>query len=161
MKYLISCVIVIISSLIGFSISGEYVKKYRFYKNLCSFLTHLKINISYNNVFLKQSFCQYESEKWFCEFLENIYRCIENNGEFVKVLDNLGLRLKEDEKNEIIRFFNMLGKSDNATQQEMIEGNLILFNNRLAIAEEAKNKNSNVYSKLGVGFGVIIALVVV
>ncbi len=162
MSYVLSCIIVVISGLIGFTIANEYVKKYKFYKELCNFAAHLKLNISYNMGLLKESFISFKGEKFFENFLNSIIDLITNNQLNRETIEKvLEVKLDKEEKMELVAFFSRLGKSDTCSEQEFINGYKEVFKKRLNTSEELKNKNYNTYSKLGIGVGLIIAIIVI
>ena len=162
MEYVLSCLIVVICGLIGFVVSNEYVKKYNFYKTMFEFVSHLKINIAYDRKLLKENFQAFNCEKEFRVFLSNVFLLIEENDLNEKrFVELLYVKLKKDEVQELITFFMAIGKRDSFAEEEFIEGNKLLLRNRLEKAEELKNRNASVYSKLGIGIGLVIAIILI
>lgn len=157
MGYVVSCVIVVISGLIGFIVANEYVKKYKFYKQLYEFVQYLKINIGFTRETLKNNFKSFRGEDWFNNWLSGVMEYIENKDKGL----SLPLKMSIEEQQEITNFVQGLGGMDCSSQQSFLNTYMEIFKNRLAKSEELKNKNYNVYSRLGIGIGLIIAIVIV
>lgn len=156
-------VIVCCTTYIGFALADYYIKREKLFTELCQFCEKLNTDISFLLMPLEEILIQ--AHKNYISVLRDIAAlCASIIGGGVALCEeDLSEKLKcryinEGEKRLICSFFCMLGKSDQQTQIERIEG----FKQRFSAAErgcaEDKKKFSPMYKKLGFLLGVAICL---
>lgn len=157
--------IVVLSGLIGLTIANRFLSRVKFYKDVCNFCDSLVASLGFE---------QNTLPKIFSDFSEN------HQGTFANILQSLsdlkfnkrlpqneikcGLLMPEflstAEKGELFEFLICLGATDCATQTETIKQFKQKFSYRLGLAQESKNKNAGLATKLSIGIGLVLAIII-
>ena len=153
------CVLIVtISGLVGYHFSQKLTKKATFYKNLVNFCEKLELNVTFlqNTIpeILSQEINNSSGEtKPFLESVRNYYS--RKNQEIL-----LPYYLKENEKNEIVKFIYSVGKTNIESEQKQI----LAFKQTMKVcqnlAEENKNKNGSLIFKLATFIGLGLAIII-
>ena len=166
MQFLLGFVILIGCSYLGYGLSNYYVKRHRFILDLITFTNHLKVEIGFSKNNLQDIITLHiaEYQMGFKSVLKGYLKAL-TTSEYVTV-ENLKehistIYLDEPETNQMLQFFNFLGKSDAYNQVEIINKSLNIFNSFLKNSLLEKQKYSGMFKKLGVLTGVFIVLVTI
>ena len=153
---IIKVILVLLSGVLGITIGiilkNNQNKKVLYFSDLYAFCDYFKHDLSFKQTKLKlliQSF-DYKSEN----FKDDIF----NFSESFKLDNNLSTFLSKNEKEEVSKFFNSLGKVDIQTQLSLIEENKYNFEKKYNEYKEKFEKESKLYVKLGFLFGLSVGV---
>lgn len=163
MIYFLCGAVIGCTTYIGFGIANYYIKREKLFFELCQFCEKLKTDIGFLLMPLEEILS--EASENYISGLKDITEVCKKIIESGNALTSEDLRrqlkcacINEEEKRLICGFFCMLGKSDEKTQLEQIEG----YKQRFAAAELScsadKKKYSSMYKKLGFLLGVAVCL---
>lgn len=166
MQIFLGFIVLLGCSYLGFGLGNYYVRRHKFISDLITFANHLKVEISFAKSNLTQIIESHieESDANFKSVLKG-YRNTLKNSDYITVevlKNNINtIYLEENEKEQMLQFFNFLGKSDADNQVEIINKSLNIFNNFLKTSDSEKQKYSGMYKKLGVLIGIFILVIIV
>lgn len=166
LKYIDICLIIIVSSYIGFYKSKKFSNRVKNLKDFKSGLSVFKSKIEFTYEPIKDIF--EEISKIIYQNNKNIFKdfCESINDEDVsitwnKTVENSNFDLKNEDK-EVLRLLGkMLGKTDKTGQISQIDLVDNFLDKQILEAEEEKQKNEKLYKTLGVVCGLVIAIILV
>lgn len=139
---------------VGKLFSNRYSEKYKFYKSIYDFNCDLLREVCFfkNNV---RSLCKKE-------YISSAFNdLIKMKGEGNNVSDKIPSYLSDVQKNDIIIYFDKLGKTDAAMQSMTCEGYKEKFANELSISLSEQKKYGNIYKKTGFLVGLIAFVIII
>lgn len=160
MKYALLIAIILICSYIGFGLSRYYFSRFKFFAELISFLEKADLDINFSKSKLLEIIANFKcSNKDLKSILDEYKICLETGKSFEQadLFKNIKI-LKDDEKKIVYSFFAELGKLDVYNQTKSLENYKGKFSATLGSCEEEKKKYGSLYIKLGIIFGVLVAL---
>ncbi|MDD3232039.1 MAG: stage III sporulation protein AB [Clostridia bacterium] len=161
MKYLILILIVIICGYIGFGLSSYYSNRLKFFKNLELLFEKLCLEINYSQhklVSIMQDFST--KNKDVMKLISNYVVCLNDNEKLtVEALFREIKILNSEEKNILNLFFMSLGKLDVSNQIKQLENQKEQIKRYYQKADEEAKKYVPLYMKLGIIFGLLLALI--
>ena len=166
MQILLGFIVLIGCSYLGYGLGNYYVRRHKFIVNLINFANHLKVEISFSKNNLSNIIESHieESDASFKSVLKGYLGALKTTDYItVEVLKkNINtIYLEENEKEQMLQFFNFLGKSDADNQVEIINKSLNIFNNFLKNSVVEKQKYSGMFKKLGVLIGIFVLIIIV
>lgn len=158
MKILILGSIFALITYTGFKFGNNYKEKENFYNDFVRFLINLKTQINFLKTDIIQILNNYKTNnKNLNKLLLDYKNSIVNDKEF-KIELNI---LTEDEKVEILTFFNTFGKSDLYTQIDLLEKYNKFFEDKLEEKRKLNVKYGVMYKKLGILLGLLVCIVLI
>ncbi|MDD2227408.1 MAG: stage III sporulation protein AB [Clostridia bacterium] len=161
MKYLILILIVVICGYIGFGLSSYYSNRLKFFKNLELLFEKLCLEINYSQhklVSIMQDFST--KNKDVMKLISNYVVCLNDNEKLtVEALFREIKILNSEEKNILNLFFMSLGKLDVSNQIKQLENQKEQIKRYYQKADEEAKKYVPLYMKLGIIFGLLLALI--
>ena len=180
LKFIISIIIVLITTYIGFSKSKKL--RYREYilRDTVTFLELVKNEINYNmnilsnayevsrqklNTSLKDAIGQIVADMLTQNSIEKIDFSIVNNignyDRIVNIVDNISRlsELTDYDKNVIISIFRNLGRSDIDSQINIINNGIYTLENQIKEANDIKLTNEKMYRNMGALVGLMIVVI--
>lgn len=165
MKILLLCLIVTCCTYIGYGLSSYYRKRLKIFRDCHSFSNKLivEINFAKNNLkeIIKSSINSYSSD---FKSVLNGYLNYLNSDAKVLATEQLFKKnnfLSDDEKQTIFLFFKSLGRYDAENQILEIEHFKQKFESMCESAESENKKYSSLYIKLGLMFGILVAILLI
>lgn len=166
-KFLISVFIVAITTYIGFSKSRKLKNREYILKEFVTFLELVKNEISYNMCILPNA---YEiSRQKLCTSLKDsigaiatdmlAYKSIEKIDFSIVSSINLLEELSDYDKNIIISILRNLGRSDLASQINIINNGILTLENQIKEANDIKLSSSKMYKSMGAIVGLMIVVI--
>ncbi|MBO7222473.1 MAG: stage III sporulation protein AB [Clostridia bacterium] len=155
-------ILALVSSYIGLLFKKGYKENTAIYKGLKEFCDQFKTELTYEKTAVID-FCSKFSkgQRGVTDLINEYTASLQKEGQFHRDVENWELaHLKDDEKQEIVTFFNGLGKSPTKEQLAFVEKYGELFKSRLANAIEQEKKKGNMYFKLFVLLGVALMVIV-
>ena len=148
--------------IIGVTLTTKYKKRYLFYKELNEFFSFVKHSISFSQKLLGDITL---------EFFENRKKNLFNYQNYLDFLNSKSLKscfdmedcdfLKNEEKKDVVEYFNQLGKLNLKEEVEKIQTII----SAISICKEEKQadfkKYSNIFIKLGLLFGLGIGIILI
>jgi|AntRauTorcE11897_2_1112592.scaffolds.fasta_scaffold00001_111 stage III sporulation protein AB len=165
MQLILSVIVLIGCSYLGYGLGNHYVKRHRFIADLIAFANHLKVEIAFSKESLKSIINSHINEfsSDFKSVLKTYLKLLKSN-DYITIQDldeNINtIYVEGSEKVQMLQFFNNLGKSDCHHQVETIEKFLVYFNSFLKEANVQKHKYTGMLKKLGFLTGVFIVIVI-
>ena len=156
-------ILALVSSYIGFMVKNGYKENTKLMKDLVFFCDEFKRELSYQKTSVIDFCNKFKKNKKskICDLLEEFVSQLESAGQFSKDIDKWNLaHLKTQEKQEILTFFNGLGKTPTNEQISFVEKSGALFKERQKQGEENEKKKGNMFFKLFVLLGVAIMVIV-
>ena len=165
MKIILILVLIVLCVIVGYGISCGYKQKKKFYESYLSFLQNLKIDIGFSANKLSEIINEYKKEtenKDFVCLLDNYMLCLNANQNLTKeiMFKNINF-LNEQEKEEILVFFKMLGRSDIFNQVEVIKNKSEQVNSTCEKLKKDCEKYCPLFVKLGLLLGLFLALLMI
>ncbi|MDD4211439.1 MAG: stage III sporulation protein AB [Clostridia bacterium] len=164
MEIFLRIIILVGCSYLGYGFGNYFSKRHKFILDLITFTNHLKVEIGFSKNHLGQIITNHTEEcgngfksvlKGYLKALNSVdYITVERLNEQINTI-----YLSEQEKNQMLNFFNFLGKSDSYNQLEIIEKSLNIFNNILKTSMEEKRKYGGMSKKLGTLIGAFIVII--
>lgn len=165
MKILLLCLIVTCCTYIGYGLSSYYRKRHKIFRDCHSFANKLivEINFAKNNLkeIITNSINSYSSDfkgilNGYLNYLNSDAKILNDEQLFKK-----NSMLSQDEKQTIFLFFKSLGRYDAQSQIIEIEHFQQKFEQLEKSADAENKKYSALYIKLGLLFGVLIAILLI
>ena len=155
-------ILALVSSYIGLLVKKGYKENTAIYKGLKEFCDQFKTELTYEKTAVID-FCRKFSkgQRAVSDLINEYTASLQKEGQFQRDVEKWELaHLKSEEKQEIVTFFNGLGKSPTKEQLAFVEKYGELFKSRLANAIEQEKKKGNMYFKLFVLLGVALMVIV-
>ena len=156
-------ILALVSSYIGLLIKNGYKENTAIDKGLCEFCDSFKRELTFEKTAVID-FCRKfsEGQKGKITNLINEYtESLQREGQFKRDVNKWDIaHLKSEDKQDIVTFFNGLGKSPTKEQVAFVEKYGELFKSRLANATEQEKKKGGMYFKLFVLLGVALMVIV-
>ena len=156
-------ILALVSSYIGLLVKKGYKENTAIYKGLKEFCDQFKTELTYEKTAVID-FCGKFSKGQrgdVADLINEYTASLQKEGQFQRDVEKWELaHLKREEKQEIVTFFNGLGKSPTKEQLAFVEKYGELFKSRLANAIEQEKKKGNMYFKLFVLLGVALMVIV-
>ena len=160
MKYLLLGVIVFICGYIGYGLSKFYISRLKLFTSLINFTEKLDTDINFGKSKLLKIIEDFKcNSKDLKKILEGYTVCLNESRPCTETVFKEVKILKDDEKHIILNFFSELGKLDVYNQTKQIENSKMKFKEILNLCTEEKKKYGNLYLKLGIILGLLIALI--
>jgi stage III sporulation protein AB len=150
----------------GYRYSQRYVSREKYFAEILEFCAGLCADISFLRLSLYPILEKYTGsfKSFLCAQLAGASALLDDN----KSIDEATLKnyvpqgfLSGEEFETVIRFFNILGKSDADNQEASIESFKAVFRKYHADAAEKKKKYSSLYWKLGLLAGAALTVFVI
>lgn len=161
MKFILLGVIVFICGYIGYGLSRYYFSRVKLFMSLINFTEKLDTDINFGKAKLLKIIEDFKCESKDLKKILNGYILCLNEGKSCTedmVFKDIKI-LKDGEKNVILNFLLELGKLDVFNQTKQIENSKLRFKEILEGCNEEKKKYGNLYLKLGIILGLLIALI--
>ena len=156
MKFVAGLCFFCICTLIGIINSKKYSNRYKFYTALLNFNQDFKSVLSFRRDYVEKLLNKDYKFQPFNEILEQ-----KLSNSFNKNTLNLPDFLNDEEKYEIVEFFNQMGKFDAITQSEIAIRYEELFKRKIESCDIDNKKYGLLYKKLGIIVGLIVFIIVV
>lgn len=143
--------------LIAYSVSEQIRDKYDFFNNLKQFLNQFKINVAFRQEKINEFLQKSNSKKQFKVFVDeysNFLKTGELCLEKIKVLE-------EDDKQILQDIVKNIGKYDAKNEISQMESFLLTVDEKLAKANEDKNKLCPMIIKLSLLFAIGLAILLI
>ncbi|MDD3397563.1 MAG: stage III sporulation protein AB [Clostridia bacterium] len=161
MKYLILAGIVVICGYIGYGLSAYYNNRLRFFKNLELLFEKLCLEINFSQhklVSIMRDFSTHNKEV--LKIIKNYVDCLNNNQKLTNETLFKDIKILNDEEKNILNlFFLSLGKLDVLNQIKQLEAQKEQLKQFYLKAEKDAQKYVPLYMKLGIIFGLTIAII--
>lgn len=162
MKWLLIAVVFIVCVIIGFLFSLKYKKRSNFFKALILLSQKLDIGINFSRERLQNLFGSLDEgiKKDLNNLTDNYISYLQKNGELNsdKLFQGINF-LKDYEREIILMFFKMLGRSDVESQSKEIKNFELRFNELACKASEENKKYGGLSLKMGLIIGLMAAVV--
>lgn len=162
MKVILILIIISSCSYVGFGMNKNQKRKMTFYQDLLLFCSGLKSDISFFNLKLQKIFqkAQMGYDKEFGSLCESAIKSINNgSSELICKEDILKISfLDENERQTLLNFFSILGKSDHINQSRQMEIYEKLFFDFFEKAKEEYKSKGTLCVKLGIYAGLFVAI---
>ncbi len=166
MKLILIIALVCLSGSLGFGLSKTYKQKLKFYESYLTFLQELKTSINFSSSKIgeivkssKVNIANKDLTSLFDNYLA-LLGCdekITRNGLF----NNNTNFLTDSDKDSITYFFNQLGKTDSFNQIEIINNNIETVKGKCEKLKKDCAKYCPLFTKLGILFGLFLALIII
>lgn len=163
LKTILIIVLILLISCIGYGFSYYYIQRKKFFDSLVFFIQNMKNDINFSQDKLIEIIdrnLNVVTNKDLNTLLCNYKNLIISNIDKRKLFCNINF-LKENEKEIIFIFFKGLGKTDVFNQIELLDK----FSNKLtefySNATHESKKYSSLYLKLGILFGLFVAIILI
>ncbi len=165
-KFILAIAVIICSTKIGILISKKYVyrlEELNEFKN-CFQIIENKIKYTYEP--LEEIFKQISNIAQYNigDFFFNISKNIKENGAekaWNDEVDNSELFLKKEDKDVLKEFSVLLGKTNKEGQLNQIKFINTLVERQISRAVSEREKNENIYKKLGIILGTVLVIVLI
>ena len=141
-------------SCLGIKFSEKYTEKFSFYKSLCDFNGDFMREVSFFKNNLKYLYCKQYSSVPFCKILSKKH----SDGE---IKDELPSFLNEMQKQDVLSYFDKIGKTDAPLQVSLCEGYSSQFEKELELSRAEMKKYGGLYKKTGFLIGLIAFVILV
>ena len=163
MKYIILIIIVIICGYLGYGLSLYYNNRLKFFRTLLFLFEKINLEINFSQaklISILKSFHEETNNKEIKKLINNFIKCLEINNEVTKedLFNDIKI-LNNEKKNMILIFFLSLGKFDVFNQTKQLDNQKEELNKLYSNAEQEAKKYAPLYLKLGIIFGLAIALI--
>ena len=149
------CLFVICSG-VGIKLSQKYVLRYDFFNSLLSFNKDFYSTVNFRRDSLTSALNKRYKNEQFNALLISKAKQLKNGSNL-----NLPNYLNEVETNEIISYFDKLGKSDAATQTRILLDYENVFSQILSECNKQKNQHGVLIKKAGIIIGLIAFVIAV
>ena len=156
-KWILIIVLIAVIMLIAYSVSEQIRDKYDFFNNLKQFLNQFKINVAFRQEKINEFLQKSNSKKQFKVFVDeysNFLKTGELCLEKIKVLE-------EDDKQILQDIVKNIGKYDAKNEISQMESFLLTVDEKLAKANEDKNKLCPMIIKLSLLFAIGLAILLI
>lgn len=156
-KWILIIILIVVIMLIAYSVSEQIRDKYDFFKNLKQFLNQFKINVAFRQEKINEFLQKSNSKKQFKVFVDeysNFLKTGELCLEKIKVLE-------EDDKQILQDIVKNIGKYDAKNEISQMESFLLTVDEKLAKANEDKNKLCPMIIKLSLLFAIGLAILLI
>lgn len=145
----------------GVLIKKHYKEREQFYRDAKDFTVHLASDLSFKKTPLPVSVDSFSAGKKgaFCKLLGDFIAGLRSGGGLKQDIDVHGVKLKPDEKKQLVEFFGDLGKTSLSDQLDVIGRAEKSFEQKRAKCAEESVRLGGMYFKLAVLLG--IALIVI
>ena len=163
MIVLLIILLVFLFGLLGFGFASYFIIRKKFFNSLNSFLMQVKSDISFNSkrvteILLGNKTSNSNLSRMLCNYNESLINNISLSKE--SLFKGISF-LSEQEMEGIFNFFSSLGRVDVFNQVEQIE---LFIKTNAEYCEEASRqctKNCALYTKLGILFGLLVAILII
>ncbi len=164
LKLFLACGIIICSTRIGILISKKYKYRLDELDELKSQFKLIENKIKYTYCSLEDIFAQVAeiSEHMVKELFLNVAKNIKKDGAqkaWTDAIDITILNIKKEDKQVLKEFGTLLGKTNKEGQLSQINYQIELLDRQIEKAKQEKEKNENIYQKLGLIFGIGISII--
>ncbi len=156
-KWILIIILIVVIMLIAYSVSEQIRDKYDFFNNLKQFLNQFKINVAFRQEKINEFLQKSNSKKQFKVFVDeysNFLKTGELCLEKIKVLE-------EDDKQILQDIVKNIGKYDAKNEISQMESFLLTVDEKLAKANEDKNKLCPMIIKLSLLFAIGLAILLI
>ena len=156
-KWILIIILIVVIMLIAYSVSEQIKDKYDFFNNLKQFLNQFKINVAFRQEKINEFLQKSNSKKQFKVFVDeysNFLKTGELCLEKIKVLE-------EDDKQILQDIVKNIGKYDAKNEISQMESFLLTVDEKLAKANEDKNKLCPMIIKLSLLFAIGLAILLI
>ena len=156
-KWILIIILIVVIMLIAYSVSEQIRDKYDFFNNLKQFLNQFKINVAFRQEKINEFLQKSNSKKQFKVFVDeysNFLKTGELCLEKIKVLE-------EDDKQILQDIVKNIGKYDAKNEISQMELFLLTVDEKLAKANEDKNKLCPMIIKLSLLFAIGLAILLI
>ncbi|MBR6779148.1 MAG: hypothetical protein IKM43_03295 [Clostridia bacterium] len=157
MKWFLIIVLICVIMLIAMGVSEQYKDKFDFYSNLKSFLNQFKLNLSFKQEKITDFLKNTQGKKYFKQFVlayEDYLSTDIINLNKIKVLE-------QSEATELENIIKNIGKHDAKNEIKQLDTFLLEIDNKLAKAQEDKNKLCPMILKLSLLFAIGLAIILI
>lgn len=162
MKWLLIAIVFIVCVVIGFIFSLKYRRRANFFKALILLSQKLDIGINFSRERLQNLFKDLDQEikKDLLNLQDNFVLYLQEGGELTseKLFKGINI-LKDNEKDVILMFFKMLGRSDVESQSKEIKNFELRFGELSTKANEENKKYGSLSIKMGLILGLMSAVI--
>ncbi len=155
-------ILAVISSYVGLLVKRGYKDKVVFYKDMVSFTESFKRDMSFLKTPLLDFCSSYLKDKKskVAELLGEYTTELRLKGKFERDSSKWDFaHLSREEKEELILFFNTLGKTSYNEQQSFLDKSESIFLSRVKKCEDDYKKKGNMYFKLFVLLGIALMVI--
>lgn len=156
-KWILIIILVVAIMMIAYSVSEQIKDKYDFFNNLKQFLNEFKINLAFRQEKIDEFLKKNNSKKQFKIFIEeysNFLKTGELCLEKIKVLEDEDKQMLQD-------IVKNIGKYDAKNEINQMESFLLIVDEKLAKANEDKNKLCPMIIKLSLLFAMGLAILLI
>lgn len=156
-KWILIIILIVVIMMIAYSVSEQIRDKYDFFNNLKQFLNQFKINVAFRQEKINEFLQKSNSKKQFKVFVDeysNFLKTGELCLEKIKVLE-------EDDKQILQDIVKNIGKYDAKNEISQMESFLLTVDEKLAKANEDKNKLCPMIIKLSLLFAIGLAILLI
>ena len=157
-KIFIGISLVVISTILGKSFTDKYKKRLNYYEKIKEFNNKLKRNIYYKQDSLLKLLDVDSKNDNFNQTLKS-YKLYLYSGDSIEDI-YLPDFLEEDDKLELINYFNSLGKNSVLSELEFNGYYEEQFNEKLCKIRDKNSRFSNLGQKLGFSFGLVVFILI-
>ncbi len=150
-KMLLSLLVVLCSTLVGFSFSNKLYKRKRILESFVLLIKNSATKIRYTNSTLASVFSENFME---CEFDEEtpfLHQWDKMLEKYSNMLNSSDIKILHD-------FASSLGTTDVIGEEKNIEMYLLLLNEKIVDASECIQKKSKLYKTLGLSVGLTVSI---
>ncbi len=156
-KWILIIILIVVIMLIAYSVSEQIRDKYDFFNNLKQFLNQFKINVAFRQEKINEFLQKSNSKKQFKVFVDEYLNFLKTGElclEKIKVLE-------EDDKQILQDIVKNIGKYDAKNEISQMESFLLTVDEKLAKANEDKNKLCPMIIKLSLLFAIGLAILLI
>ncbi len=162
MKWILIAIVFIACIIIGYVFSLKYKRRANFFKALILLSQKLDIGINFSRERLQNLFAGLDEgiKKDLNNLTENYISYLQENSDLTseKLFKGINL-LKDNEKEIVLMFFKMLGRSDVESQSKEIKNFEIRFNEFSSKANEENKKYGGLSLKMGLIIGLMSTVI--
>lgn len=166
LKYIIMCLVLLISILLGNIISKRYTLRVKELKDFKNALNIIESKIKFTYEPLPEIFIQ--TSKLLSENISNIFinasknmKELSSEEAWNKGIEETNTYLKKEDIENIKCFGKMLGKTDKEGQISQLELTKTFVEMQIKKAKEEEEKNSKLYKTLGIVCGLALVIVLI
>lgn len=166
LKYIIMCLVLLISVLLGNIISKRYTLRVKELKDFENALNIIESKIKFTYEPLPEIFIQ--TSKLLSENISNIFinasknmKELSSEEAWNKGIEETNTYLKKEDIENIKCFGKMLGKTDKEGQISQLELTKTFVEMQIKKAKEEEEKNSKLYKTLGIVCGLALVIVLI
>jgi len=166
LKFILSSIIILCSTRVGIEISKKYVLRenelYEFKNNLE--IMKNRIEYTYEPLDRVFDFIAKNSNSEVSNVFKNVALNISYNDPtslLKEEIEKSNLSINKEDREIIISFGNNLGKTEKEGQISNINLTISLLDKQIGQAKREREKNENLYKKLGIIFGIMICVILI